>query len=167
MIRTARLSLSPRTVDHDITREVIWLNDPYVMKYSEQRHRKHTIGSQISYICSFGRDGLLYGIRREGYLIGSITASFDRHNGIANVGILIGDVFYWGQGFGSEAWGAFTLHLFKDYGIRKVEAGCMATNSSMIAIAMKNGMSVEGRKLNHFKMEDGKLVDRVELGKFA
>lgn len=166
MIQTGRLTLKPRTIGWDIEKEIDWLNDPEVVKFSEQRHRKHTIESQIAYICSFGGNNLLFDIRRGGLLIGSISAIVDRNNGVANLGILIGDKLLWGQGYGLEAWSAFSDHLFQHHRIRKIEAGCMATNVGMLNLAAKAQMFLEGQKIGHFKTENG-TVDLMEYGKFA
>jgi [ribosomal protein S5]-alanine N-acetyltransferase len=168
MIQTARLTIKPRLVDRDVEKEVNWLNDPYVMRYSEQRHRKHTIESQIAYISSFSisNDKLLYEIRKDGLLIGSISAIIDRNNLVANMGILIGDAHYWDQGFGSEAWIAFSDHLIKDHGVMKLEAGCMEPNFGMIRLAKNSGMKLEGVKYDHFIYLDHR-AHRMEFGKVA
>ena len=168
MFRTERLTIKPRLIDRDVEREVNWLNDPYVVQYSEQRHRKHTIESQIAYISSFSlsNDKLLYEIRRDGILIGSISAIIDRNNAVADMGILIGDTFYWDQGLGSEAWNAFSAHLITDHNIRKLEAGCMALNFGMVNVAKKSGMRVEGTRPNHFLFE-GVGADLVMFGRLA
>jgi RimJ/RimL family protein N-acetyltransferase len=85
---------------------------------------------------------------------------------VANIGILIGDAFYWDQGFGSEAWVAFSDHLIKDHGIMKLEAGCMEPNFGMVNIAKKSGMNLEGVKLDHF-IYLGNRVHRMDFGRLA
>jgi len=145
-----------------------WLNDPEVVKFSEQRHKKHTIESQLDYWKSPAtvEPNLVRIIElQENYAIGSISAQVDPHNNVANVGILIGDKPQWGRGFGYEAWECFCNYLFYEKKIRKIEAGCMATNAPMLRIMQKFGMWPEGIRKGHF-LVDGQSVDKMTFGKF-
>ena len=145
-----------------------WLNDPEVVKYSEQRHKKHTVESQLDYWKSPAtvEPNLVRIISlQENYAIGSISATIDQHNNIANVGILIGDKSKWGKGFGYEAWECFCNYLFFEKQIRKIEAGCMSINGAMNRICQKFGMWPEGVRKGHF-LVDGKSVDLMTFGKF-
>lgn len=150
--------------DEGIARTMVgWLNDPEITKYSEQRHTKHTVRSQMSYIRSFNRKtGGLYGIwRMNGVcIIGSITYHLDANNNVANVGIMIGDKENMGNGYGYEAWEALCNHLY----VRKIEAGCMAINRPMMSICSKYGMMEEGRQEDHFIVGDT-TCDLVHWGK--
>lgn len=151
--------------DDIIRQQVKWLNDPDVVRYSEQRHKRHNMETQRSYLGHFLHGHDQY---REIYhgstLIGSITANIDEPNSIANVGILIGDKSKWGQGFGTEAWKAFCDHLLI-HGVRKLEAGTMATNFGMISIFRKTGMRIEGTRYCHF-LVGNKLIDEVQWARF-
>jgi len=53
VLQTARLRMVPFSEAHLTTRYVGWLNDPEVVRYSEQRHQTHTIESCRSYLLSF------------------------------------------------------------------------------------------------------------------
>ncbi|MDC3350286.1 hypothetical protein OAV78_00550 [bacterium] len=72
---------------------VSWLNDEAVTFYSEQRHRNHTIDCCAAYIARTTAAGhSLWAIEvvDKGYRhIGNITASYDRNNGLADIGILV------------------------------------------------------------------------------
>lgn len=138
----------------EITAMVRWLNDPEIVGLSEQRHRIHTIDTQISYIASFDDSPNIFGaIRREGKVIGTITAYLDVANLTANLGILIGDKPAWGNGYGTEAWAGMTQYLFaRKY--RKIEAGCMWDNTGMMRLAKKAGMHVEGMQPEHFLLRE-------------
>jgi RimJ/RimL family protein N-acetyltransferase len=150
VIVTKRCLLIPPTVyAADIKQQVAWLNDPEVVKYSEQRHRSHDYASQHKYIEGFHPPSMLRLITTGNQLIGSITAHVDEHNLVADMGILIGDKSKWGQGYGTEAWIAMIERLF-GLGIRKIEAGCMECNQGMIHIFKKSGMLLEGCREHHF-----------------
>ena len=145
---------------------VSWLNDPEIVKYSEQRHRQHTDYTQINYM--YENEGAYHGIFLTDNAetpIGTITAHIDIHNKVANVGIMIGDKSQQNKGYGYEAWKALCDDLLSN-GIRKVEAGCMEINRPMRKICGKYGMSVEAVVPDHFLYED-MAVDKFLFGKFA
>lgn len=87
---------------------VAWLNDPEVVRYSEQRHKRHTLETQHSYVNGVWSNpgSWIWLICKPTPLdaIGTITAHCDENNKVANMGILIGEKTAWGQGYGSEAW---------------------------------------------------------------
>lgn len=163
---TARLDIGPAPEDDSDIRNIVgWLNDPATMRYSEQRHRRHTIASQRHYIDSLGEDDNYLTIYHQRRLIGTMTVFIDIHNNIADVGILIGDKASWGNGFGFEAWKAVCDKTFKDWGVRKMEAGCVEDNLPMMGICARYGMSLEGRRYGHF-LYQGLPADLVYWGKF-
>lgn len=165
IIKTERLELRKYDSDRGERLEQManWLNDPEVVRYSEQRHRKHDWESQFYYV-NEGPD-IFREIHAGESFIGTITAHIDRHNAIADVGILIGDKSVWGQGYGTEAWIAFCDHLFLRE-VRKIEAGAMSANTGMIRIFVKSGMTFEGFRDDHFDLGDGKYAHMVMWGKF-
>ena len=110
VITTERLTLAKYhpSNTHRLKIMVDWLNDPDVVRYSEQRHRKHDEETQQQYLMD-GPD-----VFREIHVghgnytfIGTVSAYIDRPNGVADVGILIGDKASWGMGYGTEAWTVF------------------------------------------------------------
>ncbi len=168
---TARLRLDHaflnKEVDAEATlREIVgWLNDPAVVRFSEQRHQRHSYGTQKEYVHQLMDSPDLYiGVYCGTCLIGTMTAVVDNDNSVANVGIMMGDKSKWGKGYGLEAWRGVCDELFKS-GIRKIEAGCMAINYRMMAICQHYDMIEEGRQDKHFMLDDD-TVDLVHWGKF-
>lgn len=164
-INTKRLTLQPYYASMVSDAHVRWLNDPEVVKYSEQRHRQHTLESIHKYVNDIAcdPDSYIWGIFLNAAtdnsdphlpIIGTITAHCDRNNGIANMGIMIGDKTQWGKGYGQEAWLMVCNWLF-DHGIRKIEAGCHFENRPMRRLAKLCGMELEGVVHDHF-LVDGK-----------
>jgi RimJ/RimL family protein N-acetyltransferase len=143
-----------------------WLNNKTTVRYSEQRHMIHTAITQLQYIRSFIEhpSNILREIRLDGNLIGTISAYIDKHNRIADVGILIGHGFQ-GKGYGYEAWSMFCKNLFENGDMRRIEGGCMANNLPMIKLFRKYGMKEEGRRMSHFVFE-GSYSDLVLHGRF-
>jgi RimJ/RimL family protein N-acetyltransferase len=162
-ISTDRLELSPFNVMGlpVVVQLVEWLNDAETMKYSEQRHKKHSVRSQYDYIDSFHFPSTYLLIKlKNDKLIGTITATVDYHNYVADIGVLIGDRNEWGRGYGGEAWVALTRWLFSGR-IRKVTGGAMSRNKGMTSIFIKSGMRMEGLLKDHYLFE-GKPTD-IEL----
>jgi RimJ/RimL family protein N-acetyltransferase len=164
-ISTERLTL--RQLNKSTPDQLRWLNDPEIVRYSEQRHQHHTQFSQINYINSFKDGSHIWRICRldSGAHIGNLTATYDKHNKLADVGILIGEADCWGQGYGAEAWNAACQWLLGEGGVRKLEAGCMRSNEAMLKIIRGSGFRQEGELANHF-LQGGGPVSAVLFGKF-
>ena len=77
-IKPQRLILTPFAERHLEAGIVDWLNDPQVVRYSENRHRKHTLETSRAYRASFVDSPnfywalLLQGVTET--MIGSVTA---------------------------------------------------------------------------------------------
>ncbi len=164
-IRTARLAIAPVTEEHLTPRYVGWLNDPEVVRYSEQRFKTHTLDSCRAYLESFaGTDNLFLALiaDSEGH-IGNMTAYVDRY-GVVDVGILVGERAVWGRGYGSEAWQSVCGALI-DGGARKVTAGTLSVNQGMLAIMERAGMVPDGRRVRQCLI-DGREVDVIYAALF-
>jgi RimJ/RimL family protein N-acetyltransferase len=123
-----------------------WLNDPDVMRFSNQRFREHTPESARVYVRSFaGSRNLFVGLRLadSGRLIGTMTAYVAEPHATADMGLLIGDRACWGRGYGLEAWTALMSHLFAARAMRKVTAGTVRSNVGMRLIMERSGMQLE------------------------
>jgi ribosomal-protein-alanine N-acetyltransferase len=166
-ISTGRLSLRPLT--RASKRQVEWLNDPDVVRYSEQRHRNHTLSSQLDYVRSFAGNSRIWSIHTvdDGEHIGNITATHDEPNNVSDVGILIGETRVWGKGYGFEAWKAVCNWLLDPNlgGVRKLESGCMRPNEAMLKIIRDTGFTEEGERKNHFLINGNQPVSAVLFGR--
>jgi RimJ/RimL family protein N-acetyltransferase len=166
-ISTQRLVLRP--LRKTAQRNLAWLRDPEVVRFSEQRHRQHTLSTQMNYIGSFVGKSHLWCINlaESGEYIGNLSASHDEPNNVSNIGILIGETKFWGKGYGKEAWKAACDWLLKKDeggGVRKLEAGCMKDNLAMVKIIRSAGFVQEGELLNHFLL-DGAPVSALLFGR--
>jgi RimJ/RimL family protein N-acetyltransferase len=165
-ISTRRLSLRPLT--KSTPRQIGWLADPDVVRYSEQRHGMHNLKSQLRYVDSFAGKSHLWGIHvvATGDHIGNLSAVHDPYNDVSDVGILIGEKNCWKLGMGLEAWSGACDWLLDPLcgGIRKLEAGCMRDNVAMMKILAGSKFKFEGERLNHFLL-DGRPVGMVLFGR--
>ena len=165
-IKTERLLVLPFGEEHLTERYVGWLNDKDVVRYSEQRHKAHTLESCLLYRESFDDSpGYFWAIEETqiglGH-IGNITAQIDSNNSIADIGILLGEKDAWGQGYGFEAFSSVSDFLLLDVGIRKVTCGTTENNLPMLGIMKKMNMVPDGRRKRQYVLE-GKEVDVVYM----
>lgn len=165
-LRTASLELVPYERRFLTERYVSWLNDPEVVKYSEQRHRRHTIETSRAYVDSFDEGpNYLWAICRPGEPggdldhIGNISAAVNTHYALADISIMIGEKREWGKGRGLEAWLAVCDFLFRQ-GMRKVTGGTLSPNRGMLTIMERAGMMPDGVRARHYVI-GGEEVDIV------
>lgn len=170
VIETLRLCVVPFSEQYLTPRYVGWLNDPDVVRYSEQRHQKHTMASCRQYWNSFaGSPNFFWAITlRENPRdhIGNMNAYVDDANKIADVGIMVGEKSFWHRGYGLEAWRAVCSFLLEVAGMRKVTAGTIASNAGMRSIMEKAGMVPDGRRSRHYVV-NGVEEDVVHYAFFA
>lgn len=164
VLETPRLVLQPFPDDLLTDTYVGWLNDPDVVRFSEQRHMTHTRESCRDFIASFaGTPHGLWAIRdktRGRRHIGNISTDITPRAGTGDIRILIGDRAAWGTGLGAEAWMAVMTHLFNDLGLARVTAGTLAGNTGMLRIMEKSGMRETHRRPGP-TLVDGRAMDII------
>jgi [ribosomal protein S5]-alanine N-acetyltransferase len=170
ILDTPQLRIIPFSGEHLTPRYVGWLNDPEVVRYSEQRHRVHTLETCRRYFESFtGTPHYFWAVlvkdSPRGH-IGNLNAHIDPENRLADVGILIGERTAWRMGYGLEAWRAVCAYLLGEAGMRKVTAGAMAANAAMLQIMRNSGMMEDGRRARHYLLNGGE-VDVVHVALFG
>lgn len=176
LLQGARVRLRPFTAADITDTHVAWLNDPEVVRYSNQRFRQHTHASCRRYFEGFDEDSphLFASLRvakpgaseRGEIPVGTLTAYRSLHHGTADVGILLGERAVWGQGIGLEAWQLLTDWLLTTPGLRKVTAGTLACNAAMLAVAERSGMQREGARQAQ-EIVGGVATDIVYFARFA
>jgi len=128
---------------------ISWLNDPDVVRFSNQRFLEHDFESCLRYLVSFnGAENMFISVRclSDGRSLGTMTAYVANHHGTVDVGIMIGDKSAWGLGYGQDAWNTLTDWLLEQDGIRKVTAGTLACNTGMIKLMERSGMHHEATR---------------------
>lgn len=168
-IETERLRIVPFSEEHLTPCYVNWLNDPEVVRYSDQRYRKHTLESCREYWQSFTESPNYFWaiVARDAQLgyIGTMTAYVNTIHSVADVGILIGERTVWGRGYGLEAWTAACDYLLREAEIRKVTGGALSVNTAMLKIMRRVGMVEDGRRTRQCLFE-GREVDIVHMALF-
>lgn len=152
-----------------------WLRDPEVVRY-------------------IGRDELLAGIpfseaadyvrqlwanefcwffavyhSDSGRFIGTAKLNFfserGRRSGVADVGIMLGERAFWGQGLATDVLHALSRYAFEEQGARKLTAGAMSLNVAMVKAFLRIGYLEEGRLRQQLLVEGG-YCDHVLFGCF-
>ena len=168
-IRGSKVLLRSFCLEDITDRYVGWLNDPRVVRFSNQRFLAHDRASCLQYLYSFaGTDNLFLSVRRldTSQTIGTMTAYISSHHGTVDVGILIGDTSVWGGGYGQDAWNALTNWLLAQDSIRKLTGGTLACNKAMARIMERSGMQLEAvRKAQ--EMVEGAPQDILYFARFC
>jgi ribosomal-protein-alanine N-acetyltransferase len=165
-----RQTVLRRFMPDDITPAYIgWLNDPAVVRFSNQRFRQHDRASCEAYLQSFDGSPNLFAAITEGQtgaMIGTMTAYAAVPHGTVDVGIMIGDSAVRGKGFGRDSWCAMVDWLLGVDGVRKVTAGTLACNIAMIRLMEAAGMEHEATRRAQ-EMVEGKPEDIVYYARFS
>ncbi|HAD88378.1 MAG TPA: hypothetical protein DCG48_13540, partial [Rhodospirillaceae bacterium] len=170
VLETPRLTLEPFPQELLTDRYVGWLNDPEIVRFSEQRHTSHTVESCRDFVASFaGTPNGLWAIREkamDGRHVGNISTEVDPIAATGDIRILIGERAAWGTGIGAEAWSAVMAHLFDDLGLAQVTAGTLEGNTGMLRIMEKSGMTETRREVGPTPV-DGRPMDAVYARRLA
>lgn len=149
---------------------VDWLNDSVVNRYLESRFILQDRLSVERFVVSQLESpaSVLFGIRSRllGRHVGNIKLGpIDRHHGLGEIGLMIGDRDAWGMGIGSDAICCVARIAAWDLGLRKLTAGCYSSNVGSAKAFLKAGFHEEARRPAHFMLE-GQAEDLVLLAKF-
>jgi [ribosomal protein S5]-alanine N-acetyltransferase len=164
-----RLRLRPMRPADITPLHVSWLNDPEVVRYSNQRFVRHTRYTSRSYLGRFEGSGDLYlsvRLLETDRPIGTLTAYRNLHHGTADIGILMGDRATWGKGLGLEAFQLLADWLALQPGMRKLTCGTLSVNHGMLKIAERAGFHREAVRVAQ-ELVDGQPADIVYFARFT
>jgi RimJ/RimL family protein N-acetyltransferase len=147
-----------------------WLNDSAVNQYLECRFAEATLANTRSFVedALASPATLFLGIRSIalGRHVGNIKlAPIDRNHGLGEIGILVGDRDAWGRGIASQAIGQLAAIAREELGLRKLTAGCYASNVGSVRAFEKAGFAIEARRPAHFLLR-GVPEDIVLMARF-
>jgi len=134
-----------------------WLNDPEVVRFSNQRFRSHDRETSLLYLQSFKcSDNLFMSVRRRSdeVRLGTLTTYISKPHGTADIGIMIGEKSVWGQGYGQDAWNTLIAWLLARDDIRKLTAGTLGCNFGMIKLMQRSGMQHEATRKAQEVLDD-------------
>jgi ribosomal-protein-alanine N-acetyltransferase len=145
-----------------------WLNDPEVTQYTESRFFPNSVARLREYVARFAadRDNLFLAIvlRQDGRHIGNIKLGpINWIHRTGDIGIVIGERECRGHGYGPEAIRLLTDHAFRVLNLRRVTAGCYATNVASVKAFLKAGWRQESVRPRQYWSGD-RYVDEILLG---
>ena len=156
--------------ESDITPSYInWLNDPDVLRYSNQRFHKHTHRSCQNYLKTFTESidkFFLIKDRNSGIALGTLTIYLNSHHRTADIGLMVGNKNSWGHGIGFDAFYTAVKLLSTSREVRKITAGALVINKGMVRIMEKAGLILEATRSEQ-ELVDGRPVDVVYYAKFC
>ena len=147
--------------EKDMTaRYLSWLNNPEVVRFSNQRFITHTpVSCQKFFHSMSSSPSSFLAIEHAEYgHVGTLTVHFNDHHGTADMGILVGEPSIWGKGVGVTAWMLAMTTTLKIPRMRKVTAGTLACNAGMLSIMRKSGMVEDGVRVAQ-ELVDGQPYD--------
>jgi RimJ/RimL family protein N-acetyltransferase len=154
----------PFTREHLTEKYVAWLNDEAVVRFSEQRHRRHTLQSCEQYFISQSDSDNYFlaieALNEDFSHVGNMGVSVDLQNSVADVSIIIGEKKTWGTGIGTAAWNLVVNTLLTKFKFRLVTAGTMEVNEPMVKLMKRSGMQIDAILPGRFLWE-GKDVGMV------
>jgi ribosomal-protein-alanine N-acetyltransferase len=165
----AKIALFLLTPDKVSDSYVRWLNDPAINLYLESRFVRQDragVAAFVAGILASDRD-LFFGILDKDLdrHVGNIKLGpINRHHGLGEIGIMIGDRSAWGRGVGSRAIDRVAVVARDELGLRRLTAGCYASNVGSARAFEKAGFTVEAVRPAHFLLE-GRPEDAVLLGR--
>lgn len=168
-IITPRLELKRLCASNVSARYLSWLHDSEVTRYLEVRHTPPSSSEALlAFIDKINTDprSLLLGIflKNTDEHIGNIKLGpIDVVHKRADVGFLIGEKKYWGQGYASEAIVALNEYALTRLELDKLTAGCYEPNVGSFKTLIKAGFVNHARLPKHALL-DGKRVDVFLFG---
>jgi [ribosomal protein S5]-alanine N-acetyltransferase len=161
------VALFTLTPEHVTDAYVGWMADAEVQRFLESRFATHNRASIEAYVADrLAGEDLLLGIHSRALdrHVGNIKLGpIDRHHGLGEIGIMIGDREAWGKGMATAAIRRISGIAFEELGLRKLSAGCYASNIGSRKAFESAGFLVEAIRPAH-ALVDGRPEDTVLLG---
>lgn len=161
------VALFQLTPDHVTDAYVGWMADPEVGRFLESRFSTHSRADIQAYVAGrLAGDDLMLGIHSRvlDRHVGNIKLGpIQRRHGVGEIGIMIGDRQAWGRGIATAAIRLITGIAFEELGLRKLSAGCYASNIGSRKAFESADFTVEAVRPAHV-LVDGRPDDAVLLG---
>ena len=165
-----KIYLRKLTIEDATEKYLSWLNDYEVVKYTESRFSPYTLKEIERYIdgCSNNNNATFAIVDCENKVhIGNIKlGNINWIHRYADIGLIIGESAYWGQGIATEAIGLIASYGFKQLNLRRILAGVYSTNIASKKAFEKNGFSVSHIEKKKYFFE-GEYIDGIVLERYA
>ena len=168
-IQEKEISLKSLNQQDAVGRWWQWFNDKEVTKFMNKGHNQNTPEQQLDFfnkVKNSNQDcvlGIFY--NKNNKHIGTTAIHNIRYeSGIkkGNFGIIIGEKFFWGKGYGTQAWRMMTNFAFNTLDLNVIETKVFSSNESSLKVAKKIGFEPK-RLVKNDIIKDGKMIDRIIL----
>ena len=154
----------------DITKSYVkWMNDYEVVKYTEQKFKKHTIANVKKFVKEkiYSPTDFLYGIfinDKKKIHVGNLKIGpINKIHQTAEISYFIGEKRYWKAGIGTQAVKKAIEISKKKYKLKKLIAGSYDVNKGSIKVLQKNKFKQEALLKSHVFFEN-KRIDQIIFG---
>ncbi len=166
-IKGEKVTLRPYQKE-DISAWQRWDVDEEVQRYMpEPKNTPISDEKQLAYLeeCREDAEGVYWSIvwNETQKLIGTISLTdMNRHHGVAELGVVIGEKEYWGKGVASEAIQLVLDSARSELGLRRITAEYEEGNDGMRNVLEKNGFQQECVCVGS-RTKDGKPINTVRF----
>ncbi len=169
--RCLLVAFGPQHRDDEVY--LYWLRDPEVVRtlnlprYLETPVSKTEVVDYCDALMASKTDLFLAILDQDDHqFVGTIKAGrIDEYAGTADIGIMIGCRERWNRGLATDAITTLAQYLFQRLNLRKLTAGSMACNPSMIRVFERLGFKREGLFREQDRLGDI-YYDHIHLGCF-
>lgn len=145
-----------------------WDIDPKIQAHMpEPLNKAQDTEEQYKYIkeCIQDEEGYYWSIEtNEGVTIGTVSLTeFNSHHKVAEIGIVLGDTNYWGQGVATEVILELIKYAFSNLHIEYISAEVEEANIPMQKVFEKVGFKKDGM-FEGARMKEGKRINVMHFG---
>lgn len=155
-------------LESDVPSLMKWINDPRVRQFI-QNVFPLTEGAEREWVANLAKKSdtnIVLIIEVDGKAIGNMGVhQINWKDRTATTGAIIGEVEYWGKGYGTDAKMVFLEYLFNTLNLHKVMSRVYAFNKRSLAYSLHSGYKIEGR-LRKQCFVNGRYHDEIILGVF-
>lgn len=160
------IKASPAKIDDVCQDWVDALNNPEIVKYSNQRFRKHSISSQTSFLKKklADKSSRIFIFKNDNEMIGvGEISKIDFKNLNAEISYMIINERFWGKGIGTQIVQKLVLIGFSELNLKKLYAGTNSSNIGSQKVLKKNAFQIEGTQKKHLITDEG-FEDKILFG---
>ena len=162
-----RVILRP-IMESDLPTIVRWINDPRVRQYIKTIFPVTEAGERewLASLAKKSDKDVVVAIEVDGKAIGNMGIHrINWKDRTATTGAIIGEVEYWGKGYGTDAKMVLLDYAFNTLNLRKLMSHVYAFNERSLAYSLRCGYKVEAR-LRKQRFVNGRYYDEIILGLF-
>ena len=145
-----------------------WDIDPEIQAHMpEPKNEAKDLSTQYEYIegCENDEDGYYWSIEtKDGVTVGTVSLfEINSHHKTTNLGIVIGDKEYWGNGVATEVVSTIKEYTFNTLEIERISAEIEEENLPMKKVFEKTGFKQDGIFKNA-RVKNGRRINVLHFG---